>query len=69
VIELDGHQERTAGIHERACDDADPQPTDRLERIIGGRSETIVEVPLAHLESSPHAIVVGDFAACGSVGR
>ena len=68
VIEIKGAEGRTAGIHEQACDEADPQPTDRLEPVGAGRSETVVEVPLAHLESSPHAIVVGDFAACGTVG-
>ena len=68
MIEVGGRQQRTAGIHEQGCDEAEPQPADHLQPVVGGRSETVVDVPLAHLESSPHAIVIGDFAACGTVG-
>ena len=63
-----------AYVHEEACDGPDPEPTDRLSPVSGGRSETVIAVSFDHLRTSPHAIIVhragdGGYAACGSVGK
>jgi hypothetical protein len=78
VIKLSGAPTgpEPAHIHERACDDIDPTPTDGLQPVVGGRSETIISVSLNHLRSSPHAINVhkstdalDDYVACGTIGE
>ena len=77
VIELEGAPAgpQPAHIHERACDDIEPAPTNNLESVVEGRSETVVEVSLEHLRSVPHAINVhrsaealDEYVACGTVG-
>ena len=77
VIELGGAPAgpQPAHIHERACDDLDPAPANNLENVLEGRSETVVDVSLEHLRSSPHAINVhrspealDEYVACATVG-
>jgi hypothetical protein len=77
VIELEGAPPgpQPAHIHERACDDIDPAPANILEDVVAGRSESVVDVSLDHLRSSPHAINVhrspealDEYVACGTVG-
>jgi hypothetical protein len=77
LIELDGGASghHPAHIHERACNDIDPVPTNNLENVVEGRSETVVDVSLEHLRSSPHAINVhrsaaslDEYVACATVG-
>ena len=65
-----------AHIHERSCEDIDPQPTDTLQPLVHGRSETVINVSLNHLRSSPHAVNVhkstdalNDYVACGTIGE
>ena len=78
VIKLSGAPKgrEPAHIHERACDDIDPAPTDGLQPVVDGRSETIIGVSLKHLRTSPHAINVhkstdalDDYVACGTIGE
>ena len=78
VIELNGASDRRlpAYVHENPCNRPDATPTDRLEPVVDGRSETVIPVSFQHLRTSPHAIIVhrskdtlDDYAACGSVGR
>lgn len=61
-----------AHIHERSCDDVDPQPTDTLKPVVNGRSETVINVSLAHLRASPHAVTIqksaDTYVACGTIG-
>jgi hypothetical protein len=73
VIELDASEGTLpAYVHENACDGPDPAPTDRLEAVVNGRSETVIPVSFQHLRTSPHAIIVyrsvDEYAACGTVG-
>lgn len=70
TIALSGAPEtpRPAHIHERSCDDIDPQPTDPLQPVVNGRSETVINVSLEHLRASPHAVNV-QRSACGTVGE
>jgi hypothetical protein len=77
VIELNTGQgsAHPAHIHEQACENIDPTPSDPLNDVVDGRSDTIVDVTLDHLRSSPHAINVHhslagfeQYLACGSVG-
>ena len=69
TIELSGAREtpQPAHIHERSCDDIDPNPTDTLQPVADGRSETVIAVSLEHLRASPHAVNV-QTAACGTIG-
>jgi Cu/Zn superoxide dismutase len=67
---------RPAHVHERSCDDIDPQPTDTLQPVVNGRSETVISVSLEHLRASPHAVNVhkspdalDDYVACGTIGE
>jgi hypothetical protein len=77
VIELQGAPAgpQPAHIHERGCDDIDPAPANNLENVVEGRSETVVDVSLDHLQSTPHAINVhrspealDQYVACATVG-
>jgi hypothetical protein len=77
VIELDGTPPgaQPAHIHERSCSNIDPAPANSLENVVDGRSETVVDVSLEHLRSSPHAINVhrsaealDETVACATVG-
>jgi Cu/Zn superoxide dismutase len=77
VIELDGAPAgpQPAHIHERSCDNIDPAPANNLENVVEGRSETVVDVSLEHLQSTPHAInvhrspeAVDEYVACATVG-
>jgi hypothetical protein len=65
-----------AHIHERSCEDIDPQPTDTLQPVVNGRSETVIAVSVEHLRSSPHAVnihkstdALDDYVACGTIGE
>jgi Cu/Zn superoxide dismutase len=65
-----------AHIHERPCEDIDPQPTDTLQPVANGHSETVINVSLNHLRSSPHAVNVhkstdalDEYVACGTIGE
>lgn len=75
TIELSGAPEtpQPAHIHERSCDDIDPQPTDTLQLVVNGRSETVIGVSLEHLRASPHAVTVqksaDTYVACGTIGE
>jgi hypothetical protein len=70
TIELSGAPETPlpAHIHERSCDDIDPRPTDTLQPVVSGRSETVIDVSLEHLRSSPHAVNVKS-SSCGTIGE
>ena len=69
TIELSDAREtpQPAHIHERSCDDIDP-PTDTLQPVVEGRSETVINVSLEHLRASPHAVNVQG-SACGTIGE
>jgi hypothetical protein len=78
VIKLSGDPKdpEPAHIHERACDDIDPTPTDTLQPVVDGRSETIISVSLKHLRTSPHSIniqksmdALDEYVACGTIGE
>ena len=75
TIELSGFPEtpQPAHIHERSCGDIDPQPTDTLQPVVNGRSETVIAVSLEHLRGSPHAVAVQKsadaYVACGTIGE
>lgn len=75
TIELSGAPDtpQPAHIHERSCDDIDPQPTDTLQPVGNGRSETVIAVSLEHLRSSPHAVAVqksaDTYVTCGTIGE
>jgi hypothetical protein len=75
LIELSGAPDtpQPAHIHERSCDDIDPQPTDTLQPVVKGHSETVIPVSLEHLRSSPHAVNVqrsaDTYVACGTIGE
>ncbi len=75
TIELSGAPDtpQPAYVHERSCDDIDPQPTDTLQPVANGRSETVIAVSLEHLRASPHAVAVqksaDTYVACGTIGE
>ena len=78
TIQLSGAPDspQPAHVHERSCDDIDPQPTDGLQPVLEGRSETVINVSLEHLRSAPHAVNVhesadrlDDYVACGTIGE
>lgn len=78
TIELSDAPEapQPAHVHERSCDDIDPQPTDALQPVVNGRSETVISVSLQHLRASPHAVNVhkstdalDEYVACGTIGE
>ena len=75
TIELSGAPDtpQPAHIHERSCGDIDPQPTDTLQPVVNGRSETVIAVSLEHLRASPHAVAVqksaDTYVACGTIGE
>jgi hypothetical protein len=74
TIELSGAPDtpHPAHIHERSCNDIDPQSTDTLQPVANGRSETVIAVSLEHLRASPHAVAVqksaDEYVACGTIG-
>lgn len=75
TIELSDAPEtpQPAHIHERSCDDIDPRPSDTLQPVVNGRSETVIAVSLEHLRASPHAVNVqrsaDTYVACGTIGE
>jgi hypothetical protein len=75
TIELSGAPDtpQPGHVHERSCDDIDPQPTDTLQPVVSGRSETVIAVSLEHLRASPHAVAVqksaDTYVACGTIGE
>lgn len=63
-----------AHIHEGTCANLNPKPAFPLKSVENGKSETVVDVPLAQLQSKQHAINVHKSAAeaatyvsCGNI--
>ncbi len=75
-LELEGATgDHPAHVHEGTCEDLDPNPAYPLTDVnADGVSETTIEVPLADLLASPHAVNVhrstediGTYVACGNI--
>jgi hypothetical protein len=65
-----------AHIHKGTCADLDPAPEYPLANVVGGASETTVDVPLDKLESGRFAINVHKseaeakvYVSCGNLGK
>ena len=63
-----------AHIHVGTCKNLNPKPAYPLNDIVAGKSTTVVNVPLATLQSSPFAINahqsttnLGTYVACGNI--
>lgn len=52
-----------AHIHEGTCADLNPAPKFPLTDVVGGKSETTVDVSVADIQATPHAINVHESAA------
>ena len=75
-IDLQGASgDHPAHVHEGTCDDLDPNPAYPLTDVnADGVSETSIDVPLATLLESPHAVNVhrstediGTYVSCGNI--